>query len=128
MQRLNRLVCSKLFLLANHPLNRLQSSPMATLSAESKKHYQKIIVMRHGDRMDNADPLWLPNATRKWDPPLHDEGHDRAISSGQNLLKSDYPIHRIFVSPFLRCLQTAFQVAQALSTTPSSNIKVSQSC
>ncbi|XP_042015420.1 uncharacterized protein LOC121763464 [Salvia splendens] len=76
---------------------------------------QHVIVMRHGDRLDNAVPLWTASAPRPWDPPLADDGHVRAFTTGANLRKHlSFPIHRVFVSPFLRCLQTASGVVSAL--------------
>ncbi|MCH87443.1 phosphoglycerate mutase family protein, partial [Trifolium medium] len=32
--------------------------------------HQNVIVMRHGDRIDNSNPLWTSTAARPWDPPL----------------------------------------------------------
>ncbi|CAI9786034.1 unnamed protein product [Fraxinus pennsylvanica] len=72
--------------------------------------------MRHGDRMDNFEPLWISTAKRPWDPPLVEAGKIRAYCTGQSLRnKLGFPIHRIFVSPFLRCLQTAAEIVIALS-------------
>ncbi|KAG5231142.1 His Phos domain-containing protein [Salix suchowensis] len=80
------------------------------------KHQQNVVVMRHGDRIDNVEPLWITTATRPWDPPLVEEGLSRAFRTGQQLkTKLGFPIHRVFVSPFLRCIQTASEVATALS-------------
>ncbi|XP_065859214.1 uncharacterized protein [Euphorbia lathyris] len=77
--------------------------------------YQNVVVMRHGDRIDNFDPLWAAKADKPWDPPLVDEGKVRAFCAGRNLKSSlDFPIHRVFVSPFLRCIQTASEAISAL--------------
>ncbi|CAH9108408.1 unnamed protein product [Cuscuta epithymum] len=86
-----------------------------------EQFYQYIVVMRHGDRLDNVDPLWVTKAERPWDPPLHQDGKARAFAVG-NRLRPDLgsPIHRVFVSPFLRCLQTASEVIRALSITSGS--------
>ncbi|KAG8363428.1 hypothetical protein BUALT_Bualt19G0021600 [Buddleja alternifolia] len=76
---------------------------------------QNVVVMRHGDRMDNFVPLWAATAERPWDPPLVDDGKVRAFGTGEKLRKQlGFPIHRVFVSPFLRCLQTAAEVLAAL--------------
>ncbi|XP_057805512.1 uncharacterized protein LOC131020610 [Salvia miltiorrhiza] len=81
----------------------------------SSQFRQNVVVMRHGDRLDNAVPLWAASAPRPWDPPLADDGHVRAYSTGDKLRKQlSFPIHRVFVSPFLRCLQTASGVVSAL--------------
>ncbi|KAL2251598.1 uncharacterized protein LOC105173288 [Sesamum indicum] len=77
--------------------------------------YQNVVVMRHGDRLDNFVPLWAASAPRPWDPPLVEDGKVRAFSTGEKFRKHlGFPIHRVFVSPFLRCLQTAAEVVSAL--------------
>lgn len=65
--------------------------------------------------MDNFVPSWVTTAARPWDPPLVDAGQVRAFSMGRKLRTNlGFPIHRVFVSPFLRCVQTASQVVSAL--------------
>ncbi|CAI9781614.1 unnamed protein product [Fraxinus pennsylvanica] len=77
--------------------------------------YQNVVVMRHGDRIDNFEPLWASTAARPWDPPLVEAGKIRAYCEGQRLRNElGFPIHRVFISPFLRCLQTAAEVVIAL--------------
>lgn len=76
---------------------------------------QNVVVMRHGDRIDNFEPLWSASAARPWDPPLVDAGLVRAFCTGRKFrTQLGFPIHRVFVSPFIRCLQTASQVISAL--------------
>ena len=78
--------------------------------------YQNVIVMRHGDRADRCEPLWVSNAVRPWDPPLVHDGKVRAFQTGQRIRSQvGFPIHRVIVSPFLRCIQTAAEVVAALS-------------
>ncbi|CAN1188563.1 hypothetical protein LINPERPRIM_LOCUS35464 [Linum perenne] len=88
------------------------SSPATNNDAQ---HFQNVVMMRHGDRMDNFDQNWTKTALRPWDPPLVNAGLSRAFDTGR-MLKSDlgFPIHRVFVSPFLRCVQTAAQVVTAI--------------
>ncbi|KAK4267855.1 hypothetical protein QN277_024583 [Acacia crassicarpa] len=86
---------------------------------DSKMHspdfYQNVVVMRHGDRMDNFEPLWASTATRPWDPPLFRDGWVRSLQTGRTLQRNlGFPIHRVFASPFLRCVQTASEVVTAL--------------
>ncbi|XP_058221691.1 uncharacterized protein LOC131331785 [Rhododendron vialii] len=77
--------------------------------------YQNVVVMRHGDRIDNFEPLWAATAARPWDPPLAEAGKVRAFCTGLKFrTQLGFPIHRVFVSPFLRCLQTAAEVVSAL--------------
>ncbi|KAH0456303.1 hypothetical protein IEQ34_014210 [Dendrobium chrysotoxum] len=75
---------------------------------------QNVVVMRHGDRIDAEEPLWLSHADRPWDPPLTDAGKIRAWTTGKRLRNIGFPVQRIIVSPFLRCLQTAAEVITAL--------------
>lgn len=71
--------------------------------------------MRHGDRVDIAEPMWVTTAARPWDPPLIEDGLVRAFCTGRKLrTQLEYPIHRVIVSPFLRCIQTASEVVTAL--------------
>lgn len=75
---------------------------------------QNVVVMRHGDRIDLAEPLWSAHADRPWDPPLTSTGKIRAWTTGKRLRSIGFPVHRVVVSPFLRCLQTAAEVITAL--------------
>ena len=73
---------------------------------------QVVWVARHGNRLDFVNPEWFNTAQRPYDPPLSDDGVIQAQQLGQRL-KSENIAH-IFSSPFLRTVQTADQVAQAL--------------
>ncbi|KAJ4905316.1 Phosphoglycerate mutase family protein [Raphanus sativus] len=86
-------------------------------SAKAKINgHQNVIVMRHGDRADKREPLWVVTAVRPWDPPLVHEGKVQAFQTGQRIRSEvGFPIHRVIVSPFLRCIQTAAEVVAALS-------------
>lgn len=84
-------------------------------SQATQQRHQNVVVMRHGDRMDNFEPLWVTTAARPWDPPLVEAGLVRAFCTGRKIRNQlGFPIHRVFVSPFLRCVQTASQVVSAL--------------
>ncbi|KAL2491238.1 Phosphoglycerate mutase family protein [Abeliophyllum distichum] len=90
---------------------------MASSNSDPKQQhfYQNVVVMRHGDRIDNFEPLWTSTAARPWDPPLVEAGKVRAFCTGRKLRNQlGFPIHRVIVSPFLRCLQTASEVVSAL--------------
>ncbi|KAK9274059.1 hypothetical protein L1049_018873 [Liquidambar formosana] len=77
--------------------------------------HQNVVVMRHGDRLDNFEPLWMSTAPRPWDPPLYKAGVERAFCTGRKLrTQLGFPIQRVFVSPFVRCIQTAAEVVSAL--------------
>ena len=78
--------------------------------------YQNVFVMRHGERLDNFEPSWVMTAARPWDPPLAEAGRKRAFETGRRLRESvGLPIGRVFVSPFLRCLQTAGELVASFS-------------
>ncbi|KAF3335525.1 Histidine phosphatase superfamily (branch 1) [Carex littledalei] len=70
--------------------------------------------MRHGDRIDHFDPNWVSQAARPWDPVLTDGGKARARATGARLSGLDFPIHRVLVSPFVRCRETAAEVITSL--------------
>ncbi|KAF8412956.1 hypothetical protein HHK36_000928 [Tetracentron sinense] len=81
--------------------------------------------MRHGDRIDSVELLWVSTAARPWDPPLADAGRVRAFCTGKKLRNNlDFPIHRVFVSPFLRCIQTASEVISALCAIDNSSVEM----
>lgn len=97
-------------------INKTSHMLLANLTMD---RYQHVYVMRHGHRLDNFDPDWAAKAARPWDPPLFKDGMVRAFQTGQRIgSQTGFPIHRIFVSPFLRCIQTASQVVAALSSLP----------
>ncbi|XP_039068511.1 uncharacterized protein LOC120214762 [Hibiscus syriacus] len=70
--------------------------------------------MRHGDRMDHFDPTWAKTADRPWDSPLVESGFARAFRTGRAFPTLPFPIHRVLVSPLLRCVQTASEVLTSL--------------
>lgn len=73
---------------------------------------QTVWIARHGNRLDFVTPEWFNEAARPYDPPLSEDGFIQAQELGQRL-KSEKIAH-IFSSPFLRTIQTANEVAQAL--------------
>lgn len=85
------------------------------MDSTSPDFYQNVVVLRHADRLDFSDHSWAAMAARPWDPPLMEQGILRAFNTGR-VITNDIgsPIHRVFVSPFLRCLQTAAQVVAAV--------------
>lgn len=73
---------------------------------------QTIWIARHGNRLDFVNPEWFNTAIRRYDPPLSEDGLIQAQELGQRLKTEN--IAHIFASPFLRTIQTANQVAEAL--------------
>ncbi|KOM38316.1 hypothetical protein LR48_Vigan03g169800 [Vigna angularis] len=89
---------------------------MGSVRSHGAVSYQNVVVMRHGERFDNLEPSWAATAARPWDPPLAEPGRQRALETGRRLRESlGFPIRRVFVSPFLRCLQTAIVLVQSLA-------------
>jgi broad specificity phosphatase PhoE len=66
-------------------------------------------LIRHAHRLDWADPCWARTAERPHDPPLSDTGRQQARRIAQRL--AAVPIAHIFVSPFLRTIETAVPLA-----------------
>ncbi|KAK4752319.1 hypothetical protein SAY87_021117 [Trapa incisa] len=94
---------------------------MASLDATAPaKRYQNILVMRHGDRLDNfvSDvDAWVRETARPWDPVLYEAGRHRASVTGVELrTQLGFNIDRVIVSPFMRCVETASEVVSALFT------------
>lgn len=73
---------------------------------------QQIFIVRHGNREDFEDRNWARNASRPHDPGLSPDGIRQAQELGRELI--DSPIKMVFASPFLRTLQTAAHIAEAI--------------
>jgi len=71
---------------------------------------QKIWLIRHGNRFDFVKPEWFNTAPRRYDPPLAQDGFIQAELIANHLQNEQ--IKHIFVSPFLRAIQTAYPLAQ----------------
>ncbi|XP_059651629.1 uncharacterized protein LOC132299170 [Cornus florida] len=103
---------------AHTMMNSSSTASSKTLTPDGgdrQRSQQNVVVMRHGDRIDNFEPLWAASAARPWDPPLVEAGKVRAFCTGRKLRTYlGFPIHRVLVSPFLRCIQTASEVVTAL--------------
>ncbi|HMP76868.1 MAG TPA: histidine phosphatase family protein [Kiritimatiellia bacterium] len=73
---------------------------------------QSFYFVRHGQREDFVDPGWKVRAARPHDPPLSTLGHRQASDVARALRGQG--ITALYSSPFLRTLQTAAPVAEAL--------------
>jgi broad specificity phosphatase PhoE len=73
---------------------------------------QIIWLVRHAHRWDFVYPEWFNTASYPYDPPLSPTGERQAAILSQLLDRE--PIQRIFTSPFLRTIQTAVPLSQAL--------------
>jgi broad specificity phosphatase PhoE len=74
---------------------------------------QTVWLARHGNRLDFVHPEWFNTAKRRYDPPLSADGLTQAQALGQRLKTEN--IQHLFVSPFLRAIQTANEVAKVIN-------------
>lgn len=68
---------------------------------------QNIWLCRHGNRIDFVDPSWKGD-----DPHLSEDGIVQAKETGLRLKGEG--IQHLFTSPFLRTVETAYYIAEAL--------------
>lgn len=73
---------------------------------------QTVWITRHGTREDFLDAGWRGRAKRPFDPALAPAGHQQAQEFAQHA--QTLAIDHIFVSPFIRTLQTASYTATLL--------------
>ena len=87
--------------------------------------HRRIVVVRHGYRLDEADLRWPERALRPQDSPLATVGQQQAAALGSALAArqrddpSVLPIIKVLASPFARTVQTAATLAAALRLGPS---------
>jgi broad specificity phosphatase PhoE len=72
-----------------------------------------LYLVRHGQRLDSIQKQWYSPEENQYDPPLSPEGMKQAELIAQRLQAE--PIDFIFSSPYLRALQTAHPIAEALN-------------
>lgn len=73
---------------------------------------QTIWIARHATRIDNVDPAWKASAPRPFDPHLAEQGMLEAKLLAERL--AGEAIDAVYASPFLRTVQTATAVADAV--------------
>lgn len=69
-------------------------------------------LVRHAQRLDFIQPEWFETSPYPYDPPLSARGWQQSLEL-VSLIKTDR-IEKIFASPYLRALQTAYPLAQSL--------------
>mmetsp|Transcript_61950 Transcript_61950/g.135486 ORF Transcript_61950/g.135486 Transcript_61950/m.135486 type:complete len:230 (+) Transcript_61950:65-754(+) len=78
----------------------------------------RIFMTRHGARIDKEDRNWLSKAghRRHDDPHLSSAGElaSRELAAKLQTMQREAPLSHIVSSPFLRCVQTAQPIAEAL--------------
>lgn len=72
----------------------------------------KLYVIRHGSRVDHEDRSWGKTAARPHDAPISEKGWDQARRTGHYL--RDKGITAVYASPFIRTIQTATAICDAL--------------
>jgi broad specificity phosphatase PhoE len=72
-----------------------------------------LVLIRHAHRLDFIQPAWFETAAYPYDPPLSAWGWQQALELVPKLLH--LPIDRIFTSPYLRTLQTAYPIAAGIN-------------
>lgn len=82
-----------------------------------------IWIYRHADRIDEEDPTWFFKANYEMDPPLSPSGFETGKRMGlfiwntekdRLLTYNDLIDIKLFSSPFSRCLQTSYHIANTI--------------
>lgn len=84
--------------------------------APAGRNRQLLVVMRHGERIDEVNKEWSAIAPRPFDPFLSEHGEEQAKKVAAKLKK--FNIKKVYISPFYRCLQTASFAAEGLGIPP----------
>lgn len=72
-------------------------------------------MMRHGQRYDHVSPKWRETAARPYDSPLTERGFEDAKKTAKYFKGNGIQLTHILVSPYLRALQTATEIANVLN-------------
>jgi broad specificity phosphatase PhoE len=80
-----------------------------------------LLLIRHAHRLDFIQPQWFETAAYPYDPPLSALGWQQTLELVPKLLHlpitygASGAIDRIFTSPYLRTLQTAYPIASSIN-------------
>ena len=107
-------------IVAQKLLQRAPPPPSLGVAGDNTQR-QWLVVVRHGDRHDYATPAWKEKIKamggRPRDPPLSTLGHRQATRFGRAAaaaLRARGGSVRVRTSPYLRCIQTAMPLCDAL--------------
>lgn len=77
---------------------------------------QLVFVVRHAERQDAVDKIWVKSALDPNNPELTVNGLEQAYNTGLYLSQflTNTPPISIFTSPFIRCVQTAESIVQGI--------------
>eukprot|EP01036_Dinobryon_divergens_P043838 gene43838-58430_t len=82
----------------------------------------RFVIVRHAERLDEITPEWWKTAERPQDTPISAKGKLQSVALGKWLTKRSWrtPVTKVFVSPFVRAVQTAdiTTAAMGLPDTP----------
>jgi broad specificity phosphatase PhoE len=70
-----------------------------------------VLLLRHAHRLDFVQPEWFNTAAYPFDPPLSARGWQQILELTPKLLH--LPFDRLYSSPYLRALQTAYPLSRA---------------
>jgi broad specificity phosphatase PhoE len=70
----------------------------------------RLFLLRHAHRLDFVQPEWFDTAAYPFDPPLSALGWQQILELTPKLLH--LPIDRLYCSPYLRALQTAYPLSR----------------
>lgn len=97
--------------------NDIKTRPSPAAKRDYFSTPERIILCRHGERFDHANPTWSRTATRPHDPPLTEDGRKMAKKLGEYLKAVRFidPANVVvFSSPLQRCVQTAHHILEGL--------------
>lgn len=83
-----------------------------TSGSDNGECFGSVWVVRHGERIDAVEKGWKKTAARPHDPPLTPTGFEQAAATGRTL--REHRLDAIYTSPFLRCVQTATAIVEAM--------------
>ena len=89
---------------------------------------QSVYLLRHAHRFDfqMTRDEWHALASRSTDPPLSDLGLRQAADAGTLFEQLDPSTAHVLSSPYLRCIQTANPIAQAVGAKIKVDLGVSE--
>jgi broad specificity phosphatase PhoE len=98
---------------ASKPAGSSEADKGAPVPQEPTKDFvQRVVVVRHGNRLDHQDPIgWFHSdvgKTNPYDTPLTKEGRKVARNVGKKCPKA---FDLVVCSPYMRCLQTGCEIA-----------------
>ena len=94
------------------PSSEVSTPSCYTSGSDNGECSGSVWVVRHGERIDSVEKGWKKTAARPHDPPLTPAGFEQAAATGRAL--REHRLDAIYTSPFLRCVQTATAIVEAM--------------